>query len=278
MKEINLHILPTEKPSRLHHYEFECWSLSKEPLNWRTASHIYITSDEEIKERDWTVWKNQIFRVDSKNAYSYTNNITLKYAVKYLKKIILTTDQDLIKEGVQAIPDEFLEWFVKNPSCKFVKVENTCLEMRICDCPMNEDCLKPGYKIIIPQEEPNKLNLDKLESKLDNALENETKESLTEWLNSKITKQETLDKAADNYSCKCSKIREPRFIALDAFVEGAKWQAERMYSEEDVVAFLDWSKSTNREKSEYELSCLLKGKHIDSQVLFNMWFEQFKKK
>jgi hypothetical protein len=40
---------------------------------------------------------------------------------KEVCKIILTTDQDLIKDGVQAIDDEFLEWFVKNPSCEEVE-------------------------------------------------------------------------------------------------------------------------------------------------------------
>jgi hypothetical protein len=43
-----------------------------------------------------------------------------------------------------------------------------------------------------PKEEPKKLNLDKMASKLDTALENETKESLTDWLNSKRDKQEEL--------------------------------------------------------------------------------------
>jgi hypothetical protein len=62
------------------------------------------------------------------------------------------------------------------------------------------------------------------------------------------------------------------------FIEGAKWQAERGYSEEDMIAFLDWSKSTNQEKSEYELKCLLGGVVIDSKTLFNMWAKQFKKK
>jgi hypothetical protein len=34
--------------------------------------------------------------------------------LKVAKKIILTTDLDLIKDGVQSIDNEFLEWFVKN--------------------------------------------------------------------------------------------------------------------------------------------------------------------
>jgi len=42
------------------------------------------------------------------------------------KKIILTTDQDLIKDGVQSIDDEFLEWFCsKNGEVDFVKVITT---------------------------------------------------------------------------------------------------------------------------------------------------------
>jgi hypothetical protein len=55
----------------------------------------------------------------------------------------LATDQDLNKDGVQAIDDEFLEWFVKNPSCEnietefFAKFSNNL------------------YKIIIPNEDKN---------------------------------------------------------------------------------------------------------------------------
>jgi hypothetical protein len=39
------------------------------------------------------------------------------------RKIILTTDQELIKDGVQAIDDEFLEWFVNNTSCDRVEIK-----------------------------------------------------------------------------------------------------------------------------------------------------------
>ena len=63
-----------------------------------------------------------------------------------------------------------------------------------------------------------------------------------------------------------------------AFIGGVKWQADRSCSEGDMIAFLDWSKSTNQEKSEYELKCLLAGVAIDSKALFNMWAKQFKKK
>ena len=71
------------------------------------------------------------------------------------KKIILTTDQDLIKDGVQAIEDEFLQWFVKNPSCEWVEVGYGWIRFTETD---NE-----GYWVSIPdkqfemqQEEPKK--------------------------------------------------------------------------------------------------------------------------
>ena len=56
------------------------------------------------------------------------NTNTTKYRlIKIQKKIIITTDQDLIKDGVQAIDDEFLEWFVKNPSCESVDIGTSLL-------------------------------------------------------------------------------------------------------------------------------------------------------
>ena len=109
----NIHILPTDKPSRLFkNIHSELLSIRKyddKPLNEATQNqHIYITSDEEIKDGDWVFNFEYIYIVqyDSK-----------KHDSKFwYKKIILTTDQDLIKDGVQAIDDEFLEWFVKNPN------------------------------------------------------------------------------------------------------------------------------------------------------------------
>jgi hypothetical protein len=88
--------------------------------------------------------------------------------------------------------------------------------------------------------------------------------------------KETLEEALYKYLKDSS--HELYELRKQCFLDGYELAQERSCSEEDMVAFLDWSKSTNREKSEYELSCLLKGNHIDSQVLFNMWFEQFKKK
>jgi hypothetical protein len=80
--------------------------------NFKEYQNIYITNSEEIKEGDWYSHKQiNYLRVSNSTAIPMD-----------AKKVILTTDQDLIADGVQAIDDEFLEWFVKNPSCEFVEV------------------------------------------------------------------------------------------------------------------------------------------------------------
>jgi hypothetical protein len=121
----NIHILPTEKPSRLHFTEFEeelIFTPKYEKLN---GINITITSDEEIKEGDW------FYDLDTKYV-----KIKQSWENSHLdfngKKIILTTDQDLIKDGVWGIEDGFLEWFVKNPTCEYVELK--------------------GYAIILPGE------------------------------------------------------------------------------------------------------------------------------
>jgi hypothetical protein len=139
----NLHILPTEEESRLQVNKHKKMFLSQEPKAYLACinQNIYITSEEEIKEGDWVVAKDGIWK-------DTITKITGTAITDVWKKIILTTDQDLIKDGVQAIDDEFLEWFVKNPSCE---------EVVVIYEPKNFFDVKKGweYKIIIPKEEPN---------------------------------------------------------------------------------------------------------------------------
>jgi hypothetical protein len=88
--------------------------------------------------------------------FNVGNGSIYGHKFKNAKKIILTTDQDLIKDGVQAIDDEFLQWFVKNPSCESVKVD--LLKRGIYD--------EYKYKIIIPKEEPKQETLEEAAYKL----------------------------------------------------------------------------------------------------------------
>jgi len=139
----NIYILPTDKPSRLWITKLgnltRCHDIRPIKEGLGNNVNIYITSDEEIKEGDWFYRDSGIvFKMTEELLDYYESNKSKDTHKRY--KIILTTDQDLIKDGVQAIDDEFLEWFVKNPSCEFVEVEKGY-------------AFGIFYKLIIPKEE-----------------------------------------------------------------------------------------------------------------------------
>jgi hypothetical protein len=224
----NIHVLPTDKPSRLHFFYEVALTITSEYKNSAcdTEVNIYITSDEEIKEDDWFT-ENGIntllqWRINKwKMSYSFPSEMN-----DICKKIILTTDQDLIKNGVQAIDDNFLEWFVNNPSCEEVEIEKwTDYKFQ-----NNKEIVFFNYKIIIPKEEP---------------------------------KQETLEEAAKRTYQKGLKD-DIDLSFYDGVRLGSKWQAERRYSEEEVIDFLqemnDWSTT------------------FEGRIDIREWFEQFKKK
>jgi hypothetical protein len=201
----NIHLIPSPKPSRLlfDKEENRLLPLHYEPVFMEHQDlvenqNIYITSDEEIKEGDW------IFDLDVKKVLKADNLKVItskKSQCWYYKKIILTDNKDLI--GVQAIDDEFLEWFIKNPSCEEVEVFHQ----------LHKD--EPLYKIIIPKEEPKQTD--------------ENGKPITYWGGLAEPKQETLEEAAKRYTEE-HKWEEQEDPWLD-FMEGAKWQQERSYSE-----------------------------------------------
>jgi hypothetical protein len=152
----NIHLIPTDKPSRLGYLTkkgkevYKDLKLFDKPMPNILDSenqHIYITSDEEIKDGDWMIRGNE-------QPTLVTPNFFWDFGVRYYK-IILTTDQDLIEDGVQAIDDEFLEWYVNNPSCEFIQTKR--LEDGQYFDYLEDNSVIEGiyenYKIIIPQEE-----------------------------------------------------------------------------------------------------------------------------
>lgn len=148
----NIYILPTPKPSRLHEFG-GIWFSHKEPAECFRNHNLFITSDEKIKDGDWHL------KLPNKTIGNYPLNSINPNKGRY-KKIILTTDQDLIKDGVQSVSDEFLEWLVNNPSCESVEVkfETLWLNKRFGGTwqPFPDEQAtesKKDYKIIIPKEE-----------------------------------------------------------------------------------------------------------------------------
>jgi tetrahydromethanopterin S-methyltransferase subunit G len=273
----NIHVIPTDKPSRLFKFANQL-HLDTIPKEYYKKYNIYITSDEKIKEGDYGF--DEVHKCVVKITKELINN--------YLyKKIILTTDAQLIKDGVQAITDEFLEWFVKNPSCEEVEVDKGYRGVNLFN-----------YKIIIPKEELHSMD-DEVECNMcggymyllpDNSMyvctnsectrcyEEEDEEPEQETLEEakqeqkqhlidlmRLDEQETLEEVAEKYSQKYSQKVGRKY----GFIDGAKWQQEQdknMYSEEEVFNFLMnfWMEKRREFKT--------------NPVCVANWFEQFKKK
>jgi hypothetical protein len=198
--------------------------------------NINITNDEEIKEGDYAYHKTfgvgKIININGEDCFvtiklnPKDGSITTpwKRNIPDIKKIILTTDQDLIKDGVQAIPDEFLEWFVKNPSCEEVEVEIESKFDRV------DGHYHDVWEIIIPKEEPKQNNFLK-------SIEGSSVSKLfkrgSEISKKEKPKQETLEEASYNYA----KDKVNRTSHLIGFRKGAKWQQEQC--KKDLDAHLD---------------------------------------
>jgi hypothetical protein len=287
----NIHILPTNQPSRLA-IQLDCkpkynLQLSKIESDWThnwEKQHIYIISSEEIEEgvNQWYLDKFLNKPMNSGGAqYGEKQNI-----------IILTTDPTLIADGVQAIDNEFLEWFVKNPTCECVEVKRD-----FADEGIKGITYYGKYFVIIPQEEPKQypmgsfapgnywhkecvtckkefmgdkravqcescaIKMTQEEPKQD--LEKEMFEleqeldipSSMRWHNSKpkqFTLEETADKA-NGYKLYAKDTKAPIFN--EGFIAGAKWQAEQ---------------------NENVFRSFIRTHHLTA--LWDKWFEQFKKK
>jgi len=196
----NVHLLPTDKPSRLGYLtkkgkdvfnNLVLFDMLMPNILDSENQNIYITNDEEIKIDDYYLGEDN-------NLYCLVTKVNSNG-----KKIILTTDQELIDESIQPIDDEFLEWFMKNPSCERVEVKK---EKQHIGEEVDESYPKGffDYKIIIPQEEP---------------------------------KQEILEEVA---ILNCQSITHPYCDREKLmFIKGAKWQEERMYNEEEVLSILN---------------------------------------
>jgi len=199
----NIHLIKTDKPSRLIIYStlLNEYRLLDEPIeDWKHKRHIYITNDEEIKDYNWYISSDgKLLQFTGRNVLGD----------KFIApKVIITTDQDLIADGVQAIDDEFLEWFVKNSSCERVEIRYTV--------DFNSKAV-----IIIPKEEPKQETIEEVELAI---LFHNTYERLAPSFG--------YETRVDTKSLDITTPNGKLMIAVCK--EIIKWQTERMYSEEDL--------------------------------------------
>jgi hypothetical protein len=261
----NIHVISTPNPSRIISSNKE-FTLLKNYTTDKRCKNSYITSNEEIKRIDY--WLN----IDN-NTISNGEMFELANDAPSCKKIILTTDQELIKDGVQTIDDDFLEWFVKNSSCEEVEIEKTFIDT-ITGKPIRN---WSEYKIIIPKEEP-KQELRGIPAGTINMVIGKPKQETLEQIdqNNPVTrgstalvyKQETLEEVAERLAIESVSKNLP-FSIVD-FTNGYKLAQERSYSE--VELFINEVKD-KIDSFEYSVN----QKSYISEYLDKL-FEEFKKK
>jgi hypothetical protein len=172
----NIHILPTDKPSRLYlgnngNFVFGMMQTSIQSRNDDfTNQHIYITNDEDINENDYIITKDgRLVQV------SYLLSKDLQGA----SKVVLTDNQDLIKDGVQEIPEYFLiHYIVGNNPIEYVEIKEHLESL---------DTMKINYEIIIPKEEPKKVLTE------EDIFNQKDIDAVTDYINKEQQKQHLID-------------------------------------------------------------------------------------
>lgn len=114
-------------------------------------NNIHPTNPAEIKEGDWCYDERPNEEGVLKAIIYQIKDIIIEMRTSTERKIILTTDEKLIKDGIQPIAPEFIEWFAQNKECEQVEITKHCSTGRICDN-KGSNCDKAIYKLVIPQK------------------------------------------------------------------------------------------------------------------------------
>jgi len=258
----NIHVLPTDKPSKIA-LSFKKLFFNSKPLSsiLYKNQNICITSDDKFVCDEYVTDGIEVIRASSKlvNAQGLVDR-------RDWKKIVLTTDTKLIEDGVQPIDDEFLKWFVNNPSCEKVEIyrsgnhydgamefyepsfykiiipkknfycgdevdyDDKCLEQ----CENCNDCTGVDYGYLPKEESYTHIQQKSLELSKEFVENNNLEELMSGFDNLQEPRQETLLKATELFFRKkaaknCTLYKAAKF--------GTKWQQERSYSEEDFKLF-----------------------------------------
>lgn len=120
-EKIKVVMLPTEKASKIwkdkEEGEIQYGDCHPDNPDW-VAQHLYFLSNEEIKEGDWYLNNDVLFRAD--NVFDNGNNPNQN---KYNKKIIATTDESLKipYDGTTPISKDWSGKSLPRPSNEFLK-------------------------------------------------------------------------------------------------------------------------------------------------------------
>jgi hypothetical protein len=259
----NIFILPSEEPSKLQlqmngklHLE------DGTTIALRDYQHLYITSDDKIEIPDWLIAPNVTefgFRACAKADEGQLSAMAEGHEGK---KIAFTTNPELIKDGVQEVPEWFLKEYLENPK-DFVEVIGEVKAFDKNDFCVTEVLLKGDYEktiyyIVLPEEPkfevPDNSNV------------------LKDVLETIENKERILEEAAGK--CAVKENRSSLYeLGMKYFISGAKWEQERQKELDKEITRLQEKYDENG----YDYSSLIKLQRIDDYFSFMLKEKQDEK-
>jgi hypothetical protein len=234
----NIHVLPTDKPSRLIIYStlLNEFRLLNEPIeDWKHKRNIYITSDSKFVRDEYITDGIEVIKATSKlvDAQGLVGR-------RDWNKIIITTDPELIKDGVHPIGEDFLKWFVENPTCIKVEVVYGLFnpmgrQVDPNDLGQNHSKCVWKYKIITTKEKQKQHLIDMMKSDEELGLYDEPKQELSVRLQNSLKQFNlTLEEAMNTETYKLKQIGfgNRSIIELQSFKSKQEIKLEDIFNDE----------------------------------------------
>ena len=190
----NIFLIPTPKESRLWRYldsnKLRFDNISTPNSNECTKcsnEYVYITSDSKFVRDEYITDGIEVMKATPKlvDAQGLVDR-------RDWKKILMTTDPELIKDGVHPIGEDFLKWFVENPTCIKVEVVYGLFnpmgrQVDPNDLGQNHSKCVWKYKIITTKEEPKKVLTE------EDIFNQKDIDAVTDYINKEQQKQHLID-------------------------------------------------------------------------------------
>lgn len=140
----NIYLLPTDQQSRIHKNDKGELVLCDLYFGKNTINghHLYITYNEYIERGDKGWLLEDSSNVVNVTEFDCTNGLGGIYPTD--RKIVLTTDPILIKDGVQEVDEDFLKTYVKNP------IDEIVVQTFVRKCGVETDA--NGYRLMDKHE------------------------------------------------------------------------------------------------------------------------------
>lgn len=260
----NIFLVPTKSKSNLYEGNLgQPLTETYASANLRKPIGLYITSGKKAKKGDYAVATQGLWR-------NIVTKITGNPVMDVWEEIILTNDEKLIKDGIQSVPNDFLNWFVENSSCEFVEVEKKMIQHTRGKMIYS---LGYEYKIILPKL-PLKCTCERPNDNTCDYCDMQESKQILEDARERAKQQKTITDIAEilvkeHPDFKSEGFSEYQNGKFNGIIEGIEYQQKKSYSESEVLTILeDYDRTFKLDTFAYTQPC---------KYTVKEWFDKNKK-